>query len=96
MLIHLVLFNFKADVSEIKRKEIMDIARKVLPGIPGVMNLMAGEKIREMDEFKYAISMNFLDSAALEEYRQHPEHVKFRDVDFFPYVETKQGIDYED
>lgn len=96
MLIHVVLFNFKAEVTESKRKEVLDIARKVLPEIPGVTNLMAGKKIRDMDEFEYAISMNFLDTAALEEYRQHPDHVKFRDIDFFPYVETKQGIDYED
>lgn len=96
MLVHLVLFNFKEGLSEVQKKRVLDEARNVLPGIPGVMNLMAGRRIRETDEYEYAISMYFLDKEELETYRAHPDHVKFRDADFFPFVSNKLGIDYED
>lgn len=96
MLFHAVLFNFKSDVSAASIDRIISEARTKLPSIPGVMNLFAGKALNENLEYGYAITMLFKDEGALEEYRDHPDHVQFRDVDFYPYVTTKTGIDYVD
>ncbi|MFC1474662.1 Dabb family protein [bacterium] len=96
MLFHAVLFNFKDDLPDDKKEHILQLARDMLPPIPGVMNLMAGKNIKPDSEYEYSITMYFDDEAALQEYRDHPEHVKFRDAEFFPFVGSKIGIDYID
>jgi Stress responsive A/B Barrel Domain len=96
MLVHVVLFDFKADVDPGRREVVLDLARKALVRIPGVSNLLAGKSIRKETEYPFALSMYFESEAALNIYRDHPDHVKFRDVDFFPLLEKVQGLDYED
>lgn len=95
MLFHAVLFNFKKDLGEDRKEEILGLARK-LAEIPGVYNMFAGKTINEGGKFEYGLTMYLDDEKALQEYRDHPDHVKFRDVDFFPFVEDKQGLDYVD
>jgi len=96
MLFHAVLFCFKDNVPDTRRDNILRLSREVLPKIPGVMNLMAGKTINPNNEYDHAITMYFEDEAALQEYRDHPAHVHFRDVEFFPYVDKKIGLDYSD
>ncbi len=95
MLFHAVLFNFKKELGEDRKEEILGLARK-LSEIPGVRNLLAGRTINEGGKFEYGLTMYFEDEEALREYREHPDHVRFRDVDFFPFVEDKLGLDYTD
>lgn len=96
MLMHVVLFDFKKEVTEDNRKEILELAKNVLPTLPGVTNLVVGKNIKQNAGQQYALSMNFTDAKALETYRIHPDHEHFRDKDFFPYLENVKGIDYED
>lgn len=96
MLFHAVLFNFREDVDAKKREEIFAAARAKLPKIPGVTSLCVGENIEPDGEFRHAITMCLPNRAALDVYRDHPLHVEFRDVDFFPFVAEKQRLDFEE
>lgn len=97
MLFHAVLFNYKDDVTEEKKKTILDLAYSLLMPIPGVSALHAGRSIKEDAEFEYAITMLFEGGQpALQAYRDHPDHVRFRDIEFFPFLKDKLGLDYED
>jgi len=96
MLVHVVLFDFKPDVATQKRQSILDLARVKLAAIPGVMNLLVGKAATDKCDYPFALSMYFDDLQALETYRAHPDHVHFRDVEFFPYLQRKQGMDYND
>ena len=96
MLFHAVLFNFKSDVSDVKKQEILRLAYDLLTPIPGVSGLNAGRTIHPGAEYEYAITMYFEGGApALQAYRDHPDHVRFRDIEFFPFLDTKLGLDYE-
>jgi fructose-bisphosphate aldolase class II len=96
MLLHVVQFEFRADVPEPRRDEILAAARRMLSAIPGVTNLIAGRSIRSDGGFPHAIAMTFADRAALESYRAHPDHVRFRDELFFPFLARKASLDYEE
>lgn len=96
MLFHAVLFNFNDDVTEQKRKTILQLAYDLLVPIPGVLDLHAGRSIKSDSEYEYAITMYFEGGQPeLQEYRDHPNHVRFRDVEFFPFLKSKLGLDYE-
>ena len=96
MLVHVVLFNFKSDLSVKRKAEILELCRKTLAALPGVQNLLVGRSIKSDGEFSYALSMYFENEQALETYRNHPDHVYFRDVEFFPFLENFKGLDYAD
>ena len=96
MLLHAVLFNFKPDLSEEKKKRIYQLSYEKLEPIPGVMNLHTGKTINESAEYEHGVFMYFEDREALQKYRAHPEHIRFRDEEFFPFLESYTGLDYED
>jgi|GEM_PF-3795990 len=96
MLFHAVLFNFKEAVEGEKREEILKITREKLGKIPGVKNLLVGKTIKHKSEFEYGLFMHLENQDALQTYREHPDHVYFRDVEFFPFLENYKGLDYED
>ena len=60
-------------------------ARQQLTQIPGVRNLAVGEAMSRYTQspYQYALSMEFVDQAALALYMDHPLHQQFRKV-FFP------------
>ena len=96
MLFHAVLFNFNDDVTEDKRKHILQLSYDLLTPIPGVLDFYAGRSIHADAEFEYAITMYFEGGQpALHDYRVHPDHERFRDVEFFPFLKSKLGLDYE-
>lgn len=96
MLVHVVLFNFKSEIADERKAEILELSRKTLAALPGVQNLLVGKSIKSVGEFSYALSMYFKNEQALETYRNHPDHVHFRDVEFFPFLENFKGLDYAD
>ena len=96
MLLHAVLFEFKPEVSQERRAEVLALARRDLAAIPGVLDLTAGRAIRAGDEYPYAIAMRFRGREELEAYRACPAHARFRDVEFFPLLARKTTLDYED
>ena len=96
MLAHLVVFNFKVDLSKEKQDEILQRCKTDLPKLPGVQNLVVGKNVRQGSEYEYGLCMYFNDEAELDIYRNHPDHVHFRDVVFFPFLEKVQGFDFEE
>lgn len=96
MLVHLVRFEFKPDVDSQQREAILTLARKKLAELPGVRHLLVGRSIKPDSEYDYALSMYFENEQALKTYRDHPDHVHFRDVEFFPFLKDVQGLDYAD
>jgi fructose-bisphosphate aldolase class II len=92
----MVLFNFKEEISADRREEILQLSRKKLAALPGVSHLLVGKTIKADDEFAYALSMYFENEDALNTYRDHPDHVHFRDVDLFPHLDGVRGLDYTD
>jgi len=96
LLVHVVLFDFKKDVTDDKKEEVLAHSRETLTKLPGVRNLVVGKNIKEDGGQSFALSMYFENSEALESYRIHPDHEKFRDNDLFPYLENIKGMDYED
>lgn len=96
MLAHIVLFNFKPKVDSGQREQILALARNKLADIPGVHHLLVGQAVKTGSEHEHGLCMYFADEAALNAYREHPDHVHFRDEEFFPFLETVKGLDFAD
>jgi hypothetical protein len=75
MLIHVVCFKYKAEVSEAQKREHIERLRG-LAGLPGVIDLKAGaDVVRSARSYDTALVVTFPDRAALEGYQPHPQHV---------------------
>lgn len=96
MLAHIVLFNFKSEISDPEKERILALSREKLAKLPGVQNLLVGKTIKQDSEFEYALTMYFDDVKALDHYRDHPDHVHFRDKELFPFLDKVKGLDYAD
>jgi Stress responsive A/B Barrel Domain len=78
MICHLVLYQMKPELNEESQNQLVRLALKHLPVLPGVKNLRAGKSINGPQKgFTVALAMDFDDEAALEVYRVHPDHQKF-------------------
>lgn len=75
MLIHLVSFKYKADVSDAQRQDHR--ARLASLGtIEGVVDLKVGaDVVRSPRSYDTGLLVTFADRAALAAYQQHPQHV---------------------
>ena len=94
MLVHVVLFSFKPELDGTAREAVLRAAREELPRLPGVRHLLVGKCVNPEPEYDYALSMYFEDEKALDAYRDHPDHVRFRDERFKPHLSAIKGLDY--
>ena len=69
-----ILLNFKPEATAAQIQEIMNDVKKNISGMKGVHGLFTGPQINERASFKYGISMDFDDEAALKAYRSNEEH----------------------
>ena len=83
---HQVLFNFKPEIPEEKRREILEGGRKVLAGIPQVMSVLVGKVLQKDSEFQYGLFVGVKDEADLQTYRNHPDHQKWLQEVFRPVI----------
>ena len=94
MVRHIVLLDFKDDVSEGKRAEIMEAVGALKDSIPGIRSYSSGVNTsREglSKGFTHGFVMELEDEAARDRYLVHPEHVKVAQEVVIPAL--KHGTD---
>ena len=90
MIKHTVMFRFRKDAPEDKKKQLLDEYMQFPRKFPSMRNFAFGENISERDQtYEYAFSVEFETEEALKEYLAsdaHEEHVVER---FRPIVEQR-------
>jgi heme-degrading monooxygenase HmoA len=69
-----ILLNFKPEASQSQIEKIFAEVRSNVSQLKGVHNVFTGAQVNERATFKYGISMDFDDDAALKAYRVDQEH----------------------
>jgi heme-degrading monooxygenase HmoA len=69
-----ILLNFKPEATQDQIHKIFSEVRQNISQLKGVHNLYTGAQVNERATFKYGISMDFDDDAALKAYRADQEH----------------------
>ncbi len=79
------------------RREIIDRALAVLPGIPGVLGVRAGAPADPESEQSWdlMIVVRFQSVHDIGPYRSHPEHHRFVDEFLAPRTEVKKGWNFD-
>ncbi|MBI4455898.1 MAG: Dabb family protein [Acidobacteria bacterium] len=90
---HQVLFNFKPEISEEKRKAALESGRAALGSIPQVMNLVVGKIIQKDTGFQYGLAAGFASQEDLELYRTDSEHKKWAEDVFDPLIAKSSILD---
>jgi heme-degrading monooxygenase HmoA len=69
-----ILLNFKAEATDADVQKILKDVKETISKLKGIHNLFIGRQTNERAAFKYGISMDFDDQAALNAYRSDQEH----------------------
>src|SRR6266480_4458206 len=69
-----ILLNFKAEATDADVQKILKDVKETIGKLKGIHNLFIGRQTNEHAAFKYGISMDFDDQAALNAYRADQEH----------------------
>jgi len=74
---HIVLFSFKADVSQVERAGILGAIRGLRSDVPALRSLDVGENLSpaRAQGYTHVLIETFDDRAGLAEYTAHPAHV---------------------
>ena len=75
-----ILLNFKAEATPDEIQKVLKDASGHIAGLKGVKNVFAGAQIHPQVQFKYGISMDFDNEAALKAYRTNKEHRELHDA----------------
>jgi len=77
MLIHIVVWKYRADVELFAREEHVKLLRALESRIPEVQMLAVGFDLLSLPRsYDTGLVATFADRAALDAYTVHPEHVK--------------------
>jgi hypothetical protein len=77
MLIHIVIWKYREDVSQAEREEHVALLRSLQSLIPEIESFEVGfDVLRLPRSYDTGLVATFRDRAALEVYSDHPEHVK--------------------
>jgi stress responsive alpha/beta barrel protein len=83
VIIHVVLFSPRSDLSDSDRAAVLDSLTKAAREIPSIRRLRIGRRIKHSlpgyeqamrDDYEYAVVIEFDDVAGLKAYLQHPAH----------------------
>jgi hypothetical protein len=83
MIVHVVLFSPRPDLSGADRDAVLDSVMKAAREIPSIRRLRVGRRIKHSlpgyeqamrDDYEYAVFIEFDDAAGLKAYLQHPSH----------------------
>ena len=83
MIVHVVLFSPKPDLSESDRRKILDAVTAAAKGIPSIRRVRVGKRVKHglpgyeqvmRDDYEFAVMFEFDDLAGLKAYLQHPAH----------------------
>jgi hypothetical protein len=79
MLIHLVCFKYRSDVSQLERQRHRERLRE-LASLDGVLELRVGEDVvRSQRSYDTGLVVTFRDRAGLDAYQTDPRHVPVAD-----------------
>ncbi|MCW5970036.1 MAG: Dabb family protein [Blastocatellales bacterium] len=90
-----ILLEFKAEAAPEEIRKILGEVRANIEGIEGVRNVVIGSQSIDRIPFRYGISMDFDDEAALKRYRQDDEHRRTHN-DYSRLIEQAQISDIRD
>jgi hypothetical protein len=96
--LHVVLLQFKPEVSADQRTRALEQSIARLQAIPGVLAVDAGPKVRDdrpihVRDYHGAILVRLADEAALDGYGPHPLHQAFLQ-EFQPLFDSVRVIDF--
>src|SRR5690349_11150098 len=102
MVVHVVLFRPRPDVSEERREEMFGALRAAATGIPSVRRFHVGTRITHdaayerlaPQDFPFAAIVEFDDLDGLQAYLRHPQHEKLGAF-FYQLQEAGLAYDYE-
>ena len=102
MIVHVVLFRPKPDVSDAQRHEMFDALRAASNGIPSVRRFQVGRRVTHgagyerlmTEDFPYSAIIEFDDRAALDAYLRHPGHDMLGKA-FYTLLDAALVYDYE-
>lgn len=84
MIVHVVLFSPRADLSDADRTAILDAVTAAGREIPSIKRLRIGKRVKHSlpgyeqmmsDDYEFAVIIEFDDVAGLKSYLQHPAHI---------------------
>lgn len=83
MIVHVVLFSPKPDLSESDRHTLLDALATAATGISSIRRFRVGKRVKHSlpgyeqmmrDDYEFAVMIEFDDVAGLKAYLQHPAH----------------------
>jgi Stress responsive A/B Barrel Domain len=93
MIRHTVVFTLKHLAGSAAEENFITAARK-LENIPGVKKFEVLKQIGKKNDYKFGLSMEFVDEIAYQGYNDHSEHVAFVQNHWVPEVAAFMEIDY--
>ncbi len=96
MTIHIALYAWKEDVTSQEIAVALDAVRQLKDKVEGLVDIKCGENFSKWNEgFTHAIVVLAEDQAALDRYRNHPDH--FAVAKQIDHMESKSiGVDFVD
>ena len=96
MLTHIVVWKYRADISEATRAEHRSQLRTLTNIVPGIQSLSVGsDTLHSPRSYDTGLVAIFDDRTVLDAYSVHPDHVKV--VEFgHSIIETMAKVDFED
>ena len=102
VVVHVVLFRPKADISEQDRRDMFDALHTAATSIPGVRRFQVGPRVTHgaayerlaVHDFPFAAIVEFDDLAGLQAYLRHPQHEQLGAL-FYRLQDAALVYDYE-
>ncbi len=92
---HVIIYNVEG-LDEAGTHAMMAEGRRVLSAIPGVLEVVTAEALKEDAAYRYSWLVRFCHPAVVDSYRDHPDHMAFADQHFRPVAGERISIDYQD
>ncbi|HEX3083146.1 MAG TPA: Dabb family protein [Pyrinomonadaceae bacterium] len=96
MVIHIVAWKYRADVSEEAREKHQAMLKALRNVVPGIEDFAVGfDFLRAHNSYDTGLFARFQDRSVLDAYTVHPEHVKV--VEYGRTIaETMSKVDFEE
>lgn len=94
--VHMVLFQFKADASAEQIAGLLNSIRGIGKVIPGIVAVTGGQNFSERSKgYTHGVVMTFANAAALKNFYVHPEHQRLIREQIKPLLADMIVVDYE-
>lgn len=102
MVLHIVLFRPKPDVTDVDREAMFAALKTAASGIPAVRRFHVGSRVTHgsqyehmmREDYPYAAVVEFDDLAGLQAYLRHPQHTRLGAL-FYELLEAGLVYDYQ-